>query len=105
MSEAVRPYLWLTSGLPLAAAPPPEMPKGAGLDPALLWLIPGLPLAAAAIIAVLALVGPRRLRGQAHWVCAAAIAASCVLSLMAFLAVYNEAGHGEHSAPAWVQSG
>ncbi len=49
-----------------------------------LWLIPALPLAAAAIIAVF---GPRLLRRHSHWPCILAAAGSCVVAIMAFLAV------------------
>src|SRR5947209_8570071 len=54
-------------------------------DPAgYLWLIPALPLAAAAVIALL---GPRVLRGANHWPCVASIGLSCVLSVFVLAAV------------------
>jgi NADH-quinone oxidoreductase subunit L len=49
-----------------------------------LWLVPVLPLIAAAFIAAL---GPRVLRKHSHLPCIAAIAASCVLSLMVLFAL------------------
>jgi NADH-quinone oxidoreductase subunit L len=49
-----------------------------------LWLIPALPLAASALTAFL---GPRLLRGQSHWPCILAAAASCVLAFLVLLAV------------------
>jgi NADH-quinone oxidoreductase subunit L len=49
-----------------------------------LWLIPALPLLAAVVIAFL---GPRVLRGQSHWPCVVAVAASCVLSFFVLSAV------------------
>jgi NADH-quinone oxidoreductase subunit L len=53
-----------------------------------LWLIPCLPLFAAALIAFL---GKSMLRTQSHWPCVLALAASCVVSVLVFLAVYNQA--------------
>jgi proton-translocating NADH-quinone oxidoreductase chain L len=52
----------------------------------LLWLIPALPLAAAALIALL---GPKVLRGQSHWPCVLAAAGACALSLWVFGAVFS----------------
>ncbi len=49
-----------------------------------LWLIPALPLAASVLIALL---GPRGLRGQSHWPCILAIAVSCALSLIVLMEV------------------
>jgi NADH-quinone oxidoreductase subunit L len=51
----------------------------------LLWLIPALPLAAAAVTAFF---GPKLLRGWSHWPCVLATAASCVLSVIVFRAVF-----------------
>src|SRR5438132_2457454 len=48
----------------------------------MLWLIPGLPLAASILIA---LFGPRLLRGQSHLPCVLASVASCLLAATAFL--------------------
>jgi NADH-quinone oxidoreductase subunit L len=51
-----------------------------------LWLIPALPFAAAALTAFL---GPRFLRQQSHWPAILAGVASCVLSFVALVAVWN----------------
>jgi NADH-quinone oxidoreductase subunit L len=59
----------------------------------ILWLIPALPLAAAAFTA---LCGPRWLRGQSHWPCILATAASCVLSVMVFRWVFAGTEHEPH---------
>ena len=62
-----------------------------------LWLIPALPLAAAVLIAFL---GPRLLKERSHWLALLASAASCVLSVLVLLAVWNATSHaapeGEH---------
>src|SRR5690349_14637926 len=66
-----------------------------------LWLIPALPLAAAALTA---LFGPRFLKERSHWLPLLATAASCVISVMVFLAVWNATGHGEgHAEPQTVE--
>ena len=58
---------------------------------AYLWLVPALPLLASAVIAAF---GPRLLRQHSHWPCIAAIAGSCVCSLMLLFALL-----GEHESP------
>ena len=50
----------------------------------MLWLIPGLPLAASILIA---LFGPRLLRGQSHLPCVLASVASCLLAATATFAM------------------
>src|SRR4051794_3119843 len=69
-----------------------------------LWLIPVLPLLASAVTAFL---GPRVLRQNSHWPCVVLIPLSCVLSVMAFLAVRGENEPG--AVPAfyypWIQAG
>jgi NADH-quinone oxidoreductase subunit L len=56
--------------------------------PSLLWLIPALPLAAAALIALFSKV----LREHSHWPCVLAIAGSCVVAVIVFAELYQEAG-------------
>jgi NADH-quinone oxidoreductase subunit L len=51
-----------------------------------LWLIPALPLLASVLIAV---VGYRFLREKSHWLCIAAAAAACALSICTLAAVAN----------------
>src|SRR5437763_943379 len=60
-----------------------------------LWLIPALPLFAAAVIAF---AGPKVLRRHSHWPCILAFAASCVLSVMALLAVREAPSQAEIAA-------
>ncbi|HVS40116.1 MAG TPA: NADH-quinone oxidoreductase subunit L [Gemmataceae bacterium] len=67
---------------------------------ALLWLIPALPLAAAVVTAFL---GPKFLRAQSHWPCVLGSAASCVLSLIVWWAVYTAPGD-VNVKPAQVHS-
>jgi NADH-quinone oxidoreductase subunit L len=57
-----------------------------------LWLVPALPLLAAAVITGF---GPRFLRQHSHWPCIAAIAASCVCSVMLLITL----SHEPHDAP------
>jgi NADH-quinone oxidoreductase subunit L len=52
-----------------------------------MFLIPLLPLAASVVIA---LWGPKVLRGQSHWPCIVAALLSCVLSALVLLAVYQK---------------
>jgi NADH-quinone oxidoreductase subunit L len=70
-----------------------------------LWLIPALPLFAAAFIAFF---GPKLLRRQSHWPCVLVVAASCVLSVMAFMAVRAVPAGGEFPPVTyypWIEAG
>jgi NADH-quinone oxidoreductase subunit L len=68
-------------------------------------LIPALPLAAAAVTG---LFGPRLLRRHSHWPCILAAAGSCVVSLMALLAVYRGSADQPQAIEAyysWIKVG
>jgi NADH-quinone oxidoreductase subunit L len=62
---------------------------GEAVRPYLIY-VPGLPLLGAAVTGLFGWFFPKN---TAHWPCVLAIAASCVLSLIVFGAVYNDHGH------------
>jgi NADH-quinone oxidoreductase subunit L len=64
-----------------------------------LWLVPLLPLAASVVIAFL---GPRLLRHYSHWPCILAVAASCVCSIVLFLAVSEPSNPESHDGQSNV---
>lgn len=70
-------------------------------DPRILWLIPGLPLLASVVIAIL---GPRLLKGQSHWPCILAVIASCGLSMGVFASV-SDGVQGLRASYTWFQTG
>jgi proton-translocating NADH-quinone oxidoreductase chain L len=67
-----------------------------------LWLIPTLPLLGAAVIAAL---GPTMLRERSHLPCIGAAAASCLLSLLALLAVRASDGVTTVIYGPWFEAG